>query len=575
MTVAYLESLQINDSLHKDILECDREYHVIRKSINRQPGYVVDWELVDKAWEKAVSLHCRDVQSPTLRRKSGELYITHPRSVMEELAKLRCKSSVLAAALLHDTMEECSMTYESLREDFSYEVAEIVSAVTAIKAEEKENDHCFAFLSRQEQQDFLERLTNPKRMNHSFQREAFLVRFADRAHNLQTIASCDDQMRQQKIASTREFLIPVARKLGMRYFEIILNDLCMKYEGKDYLTNESALILEKRNALTRLSSGAYSQFDQFLHETLADQNVFSFPKFNPYAKLRGIPAEKSEKTPASPKSNPPAKLRGVPVEKNEKMLATPRRVLLAYELKQQLNREIYFERSRLDLWEVILTCKDGDAHNMLEKFLAMFRKRMKNEEMFFEYMGQEGDSLIIRLSDQAENNYRIVLLPESKLEAYFIGGHGRERLTMIEEQAPGDALRSQITVYSFSPKKGYRKYEKCVPYGATALDFAFIINPALGVTVKGARIHKWNGESSRPFLETDYCYPAGTLLSEGDVVHFDADYEHDGEKLVYSKANVTLDSLLDVNTQYGKKCLIKHFKTEYGIQEKEDESYNY
>ena len=88
---------------------CDHVYDSICKAIKKQPGYVVDWQLVDKAWATAKALH-RD-----MRRKSGELYVTHPRSVMEELAKLRCKSSVLAAALLHDTMEDCSLSYERLR----------------------------------------------------------------------------------------------------------------------------------------------------------------------------------------------------------------------------------------------------------------------------------------------------------------------------------------------------------------------------------------------------------------------------------------------------------------------------
>ena len=54
------------------------------------------------------------------------LYLRHPLAVMEELARLRCKTSVLAAAVLHDTMEDCAVTYEYLREHFSYEVAEIV-----------------------------------------------------------------------------------------------------------------------------------------------------------------------------------------------------------------------------------------------------------------------------------------------------------------------------------------------------------------------------------------------------------------------------------------------------------------
>ena len=94
----YVNIDRIDPTIREDVLECDREYGVIRRSINRQPGYMVDWELVDKAWRTAVDLHCADVKSKGLRRKSGELYICHPRTVMEELAKLRCKSSVLAAA---------------------------------------------------------------------------------------------------------------------------------------------------------------------------------------------------------------------------------------------------------------------------------------------------------------------------------------------------------------------------------------------------------------------------------------------------------------------------------------------
>lgn len=544
----YVDIDHIDPSIRDEVLECDREYGVIRKSINKQPGYVVDWEMVDKAWKTAVDLHCKDVHSKNMRRKSGELYICHPRSVMEELAKLRCKSSVLAAALLHDTMEDCSMTYEALREGFSYEVAQIVSAVTAIKAEEKEADPHYASMTDLEKHAFLDRLTDAKLISSPFQREAFLVRFADRAHNLQTIGPCETGKRLEKIASTRAFLIPAAHKLGMRYFEVVLSDWCLKFEGEDFEHNESARILENRNALTKLSSGAYSRFDQALQDAMEEQTVFSFPKFNPYAKLRGF-----------------AKSGG-----GDEMLATARRVMLAYELKQQLARVTYFERSRLDLWEIILTCKDRDIHDMLENFLAMYRAHLKNEEIFFEYVGQDGDCLIVRLSDQVENNYRIVLVPESKLESYFIGNHDGDRLTMINEEAPSDALRPQITVYSYSPKKGYRKYEKCVPYGATALDFAFIISPALGVTVKSARIHKWKGVDTLPFVEGDHKYPAGTILSEGDVVHFDADYEHDGEKLVFSKANVTFDSLLEVNTQYGKNCLIHHFKAKYSPYEQKE-----
>ena len=532
-----------DERIRGDIEKCHQEYEAARKNINKQPGYVVDWDLVNKAWETAVKLHCGKDSEKHWYRKSGDLYITHPKAVMEELARLRCKSSVLAAALLHDTMEDCSMTYEALREDFSYEVAQIVKAVTAIKAEEKEADPHYASMTDLEKHEFLDRLTDAKLISSPFQREAFLVRFADRAHNLQTIAACETGKRLEKIASTRAFLIPAAQKLGMRYFEVVLSDWCMKYEEEDFNTNESAKLLARRNALTKLSSGAYSRFDTALQDALDEQTIFSFPAFNPYAKLRGFSRDGGDE-----------------------MRATGRRVMLAYELKQQGVKVSNFERSRSDLWEIILTCKDRDIHDMLENFLSMYRAHLKDEEIFFEYVGQEGDSLIVRLSDNVENNYRVVLVPESKLEAYFIGDHDGDRLTMIDEEAPSDALRPQITVYSYSPKKGYRKYEKCVPYGATALDFAFIISPALGVTVKRAQIHKWKGDDTLPFVDEDHKYPPGTVLSEGDVVYFDADYEHDGEKLVYSKVNVGFDSMLEVNTQHGKNCLIHYFKARFGTK---------
>lgn len=518
---------------------CDHVYDSICKAIKKQPGYVVDWQLVDKAWATAKALH-RD-----MRRKSGELYVTHPRSVMEELAKLRCKSSVLAAALLHDTMEDCSLSYERLREDFSYEVAQIVHAVTKIKAEEKSADPHYASMSADEKHAFLDRLTDAKLIASPYQREAFLVRFADRAHNLATIDACSTGKRMEKIASTRAFLIPAAQKLGMRYFEVLLSDLCMKFDGEEYHENESARILASRTALTKVSGGAYSHFDQILQDALETQNVFSFPKFNPFAKLRGYAGNGGE----------------------EEMIAASRRVLLSYELKQQLEQVIYFDRCRLDLWEIILTYKERDAHDMLEHFLDMYRKHLK-DELFFEYVGRDTEAVIIRLSDMFENNYRIVIVPESRLEAYFIGDPDGERLTMIDEEAPGDALRPQITVYSYSSKKGYRKYAKCVPYGATALDFAFIISPALAVTVNSARIHKWKGAETNPFTDEDYAYPLRTVLSDGDVVNFDADYhpkpaegEPDSGKI--SIPHATIDWFADVNTERGKNCLIRYFKDKY------------
>ena len=454
-------------SYDREIAECDQIFLHITKTIERQKGYTVDLPLLAKAYQTAKQYH------GDTRRHSGVLYLRHPLAVMESLSRLMCKTSVLAAALLHDTMEDCDLPYETIRKDFSYEIAEIVQAVTKIKAEEAGKGSRLDTMTADERHTFLDRLTDAKLISSQYQREAFLVRFADRAHNLSTIDACAPGKRIEKIASTREFLIPAAEKLGMRYFSIILNNNCMKFEGEDFHSNESAYIRRWRNQLICQSSGNYSRFDQILQDAVnADDSAFSFPRFNPLVQLRGDRKEDKK-------------------EDRNWVKAAHRRVLHAYEIKQQMHDFHDLERSRLDLWEIILTCRDTSQQEMVAHFLALYRAHLRDAGLFLTYVCHDATSVVMRLTDQYENNYRIVLVLDFQLEEYFIGNPRGERLTMINEEAPGDALRQQITVFSYSPRKGYREYTRRVPFGATALDFAFIIKPELAYTVKSAWIHNW------------------------------------------------------------------------------------
>ncbi len=528
-------------SYEKEVEECDSIFRNVVKTIEKYGGYVVDLSMLKKAYATA------RVSYGDRRRKSQVLYLRHPLAVMEELSRLRCKTSVLAAALLHDTMEDCGMTYEELRRDFSYEVAQIVQAVTAIKAEERELDAHYATMTDDEKHAFRDRLTDAKLISSPYQREAFLVRCADRVHNLSTLDAVSDGKRLEKIAATRDFLIPAARKLGMGYYVTMLSQWCFQFEGEDYTRNRSSRLLELRRSLTRVSGSAYSRFDQILQEAVERQDVFSFPPFNPYARDRAVKGE-------------------------DKVQTTHRRVMLSWEIARQLEEgqrqgsPLSFERSRLDLWEVLLTCSQSD---LLSSFTRFFRQYLQPQGLFLEYLDQEAQFLTVRITDQYDNNYRIVLVPQSELEVYFIGDPEGERLTMINEEAPGDALRPQITVYSYSPRKGYKKFHRCVPYGATALDFAFIVSPPLAYTVRHARIHTWQEEMPPAFTDQDYRYPLSTILNDGDVVYFDADYfpRHPGdpeENARESISHAALDWFGDINTDHAKACLIRYFKEKYG-----------
>lgn len=517
-------SAPIRPSYESEIKDCNDIFNSIIRNIKKQPGYEVDYPLLEKAYDTAKNLH------GDVRRHSGVLYLRHPLSVMESLSRLKCKTSILAAALLHDTMEDCDYTYESLRSSFKDEIAEIVSAVTAIKAAEKEAEEAFDQLTTEEKHDVLDRLTDAKLIKSGYQREAFLVRFADREHNLSTIDACKPEKRRLKIEQTKAFLIPAAISLGMRYYEVSLSNYCMKF-AEDPLEYDT--LLDFRNQYISVSGPVFSEFDSILQEGVNSQKFFSFPPFNPFARLRGVKKD------------------GKDIQQLE-----CRRLLNPYEIKGQLKGEIAFDRQDVCLNEIVLTCEEKDKSVMLSNFIEFFKKYLKPCLMFFEYSGEEEHAISIKLTDIYENNYRIVIIQDKNLETYFIGDPNGEPLTMIDEKSIADALRPKITVYAYSTYKPIRKFEGVVPQGATALDFAFIVSPALAYTVKFAKIKKWNGLNVS-FSEHDYNYPLKTILEDGDVVHFEADYFPNHQ---YAVPHATIDWFGYINTEYAKNELISHFK---------------
>lgn len=511
-------------SYESEIKDCNDIFNSIIRNIKKQAGYEVDYPLLQKAYDTAKRLH------GDVRRHSGVLYLRHPLAVMESLSRLKCKTSILAAALLHDTMEDCEYTYESLRSSFKDEIAEIVSAVTAIKAVEKEAEKAFDKLSAAEKHDVLDKLTDAKLIKSGYQREAFLVRFADREHNLSTIDACRPEKRRLKIEQTREFLIPAAISLGMRYYEISLSNYCMKFMEDPIEYNT---LLDFRNQYISVSGPVFAEFDAILQQGINSQTVFSFPPFNPLARLRGVKRD------------------GKDVQQLER-----RRLLKPYELKGQLDGNIAFERQDVCLNEIILTCEENEKGVILSNFIDFFRKYLKPHHMFFEYAGEDEQALCMKLTDIYENNYRVVIIQHKNLETYFIGDPNGTPLTLIDEKSIADALRPKITVYAYSTYKPIRKFEGVVPQGATALDFAFIVSPALAYTVKFAKIKKWNG-SSISFSEQDYNYPLKTILEDGDVIHFDADYL---PNIKYTVPHATIDWFGYINTEYAKNELISYFK---------------
>lgn len=147
------------------------------------------------------------------KRRTGEAYITHPVSVACILADMKLDYQTVMAALLHDVIEDTSVSKEMLAKQFGEEVAELVDGVSKLTQIE--------FVSRAQAQ-----AENLRKMVLAMAKDirVILVKLADRLHNMRTIESLPPSKRQRIARETLEIFAPVAKRLGMREFSVELEE---------------------------------------------------------------------------------------------------------------------------------------------------------------------------------------------------------------------------------------------------------------------------------------------------------------------------------------------------------------
>ncbi len=171
-----------------------------------------DLELVRKAYEFSQKHHAGQ------SRASGEPYLVHPLGVAQVLAEMKMDAVAIAAGLLHDSVEDTSVTIVDIRKEFGEQVAHIVEGVTKISQ--------IDFATREEQQ-----AENLRKMMLAMVDDirVVLIKLADRLHNMRTLEHLPPD-RQQKIAKeTLEIYGPIAHRLGMGKIRGELEDLGFRY----------------------------------------------------------------------------------------------------------------------------------------------------------------------------------------------------------------------------------------------------------------------------------------------------------------------------------------------------------
>jgi GTP diphosphokinase / guanosine-3',5'-bis(diphosphate) 3'-diphosphatase len=250
---------------------------IIAKVRSYQSDSVVP--LLERAFAVALQAHAGQ------HRVSGEDYIHHPLGVARILADLQIDADSIAAALLHDVVEDTTITLEQLEKDFGKEIAVLVDGVTKLSRIE--------YKSKEEQQ-----IENYRKMFLAMAKDirVVLIKLADRLHNMRTLKPMAPE-KQQKIArETLEIFAPLAHRLGISNIKWELEDLAFRYLEPARYYELVDQVRQKRQEREAVINEAIHILVDKLHEVGIHADIDGRPKhfYSIYRKMQRDHKELSE-----------------------------------------------------------------------------------------------------------------------------------------------------------------------------------------------------------------------------------------------------------------------------------------
>ena len=201
------------------------QFEDLRKAYSK---YIKD-EKSDKLIEKAY-LFAKE-KHKNQRRKSGDLYITHPIAVAYILATLNAGPSTIIAGLLHDTIEDTDTTKEEITELFGEEIASLVESLTKITR--LSDYHNVEFEAESHRKIFIAMAKDIR---------VIIIKLADRLHNLRTLQFQPAEKQKRIAKETLEVYAPIAHRLGISTIKTELEDISLYYLEKEKYEEIETLI---------------------------------------------------------------------------------------------------------------------------------------------------------------------------------------------------------------------------------------------------------------------------------------------------------------------------------------------
>ena len=412
-----------------------------------------DKKLIRKAFDVAVDAHKEQ------RRKSGEPYIFHPIAVAKIVAyNIGLDAVSIAAALLHDVVEDTPITIEEIAQNFGDVIAKIVKGLTKISNLSRDTDVSF------QAENFRKMLLT---LNDDVR--VILIKIADRLHNMQTMDAMPTY-KQQKIASETLFIYaPLAHRIGLYNIKTELEDLGLKYTEPD----QYYAILSKMEESKEEQLQYIKEFSDTVKAALDKEKVDYYIKGRPksiYSIYKKMVAKK------------------IPFEEVYDKFA----IRIIYKSTP--------ENEKFLAWKIYSIVTDYFRPNptRLRDWLSS-PKSTGYEALHITVVGPKNKWVEVQIRSE-----RMHEIAEKGYAAHFKYKHGQQnergieqwlnRLQEVLEDSEANAVEFvqefKMNLYAdeifvFTPNGEI----KSLPKGATPLDFAFSIHTEVGMHTRGAKVN--------------------------------------------------------------------------------------
>jgi len=218
--------MEITNDIQTDNVSLESILEAVRDYITDQTSL----EIIQKAHDLSKSQHAGQL------RKSGDPYIQHPLEVAYILASWQTGPKTIAAGLLHDVIEDTSITKVELVEMFDADVASLVDGVTKLTQ--------LDYVSKESAQ-----AENHRKMLLAMSRDirVILIKLADRLHNIRTLKHLASEKQIRIARETMDIYVPIAHRLGMFQVKAEFEDMCLRYLEPDMYYEIVRLMKKKKS----------------------------------------------------------------------------------------------------------------------------------------------------------------------------------------------------------------------------------------------------------------------------------------------------------------------------------------